>query len=112
LNLIGISKFLANAKKMTDTSWGTFVGKLIWKASKNEHNCQVVKAERYFPSSQLCNCCGHQKRDLKLSDWAWKCPACGTEHIRDHNAAVNLKAEAIRRATPEFTSVESHLLAA
>lgn len=108
LNLIGISKFLANAKNMTDTSWGMFVGKLVWKVSKNEHNCQVVKADRYFPSNQLCSHCGFQKRDLKLSDRKWVCPECGTEHVRDVNAAVNLKAEAIRRATPEFTSVESH----
>jgi putative transposase len=110
LNLIGISKFLANAKNMTDTSWATFVSKLQWKASKNEHNCQVMKVDRYFPSSQLCSHCGNQKRDLKLSDRVWKCPTCGTEHVRDHNAAVNLREEAIRIlvASQKFTFVESH----
>jgi putative transposase len=96
LNLIGISKFLANAKNMTDTSWAIFVTKLQWKASKNDHNCQVVKTDRYFPSSQLCSHCGHQNRDLKLSDRMWTCPECGTEHVRDVNAAVNLREEAIR----------------
>jgi putative transposase len=77
LNLIGISKFLANSKNMTDTSWGIFVGKLIRKASKNEHNCQVVKVDRYFPSSQICSCCEHRKTDLKLSDRIWKCRLVG-----------------------------------
>ncbi|MDR2490805.1 MAG: transposase [Spirochaetaceae bacterium] len=113
LNLIGISKFLANAKNMTDTSWGMFVSKLIWKASKNEHNCQVVKADRWFPSSQLCSHCGFQKRDLKLDDRAWKCPDCGTDHDRDINEAVNLRNEALRIlvASQEFTSVERQLAA-
>jgi putative transposase len=111
LNLIGISKFLANAKNMTDTSWATFVGKLQWKASLNGNNCRVVKVSRYFPSSQLCSHCGFQKRDLKVSERSWKCPECGTEHNRDRNAAVNLKQEALKIlvAIQELKSVENHL---
>jgi putative transposase len=96
LNLKGISKFLYTAKNMTDTSWGDFTTKLIWKSSKNENNSQVVKVNRYFPSSQLCSKCGYQKKDLKLSDRKWVCPVCGTEHIRDVNAAVNIKNESLK----------------
>jgi putative transposase len=96
LNLQGMMKFSRNAKNYTDTSWGTFTNKLIWKASKNENNCQVVKVGRYFPSSQLCHCCGFQKKDLRLSDRKWTCPKCGKEHSRDINAAVNIKIESKR----------------
>lgn len=89
LNLIGISKFLSNAKNMNDTSWGTFVNRLEMKGQ--DYNCSVIKADRYFPSSQLCSNCGYQYHELKLSERKWTCPKCGTTHIRDVNAAINLK---------------------
>jgi putative transposase len=109
LNLIKISKFLPNAKNMVDTSWGTFVSKLKWKASKNENNCQIIKSDRFFASSQICSCCGYQNKKLKLSDRVWTCPSCGEEHIRDFNAAKNLKNNAIKilREAEEFKSVEN-----
>ena len=89
LNLIGISKFLRNAKNMNDTSWGTFVSRLEQKGQ--DYNCEVIKADRYFPSSQLCSKCGFQYKNLKLSEREWTCECCGTHHIRDVNAAINLK---------------------
>jgi putative transposase len=111
LNLQGMMKFSRNAKNYTDTSWATFVNKLIWKASKNENNCQIVKVDRYFPSSQLCSHCGFQKKDLKLSDQKWACPNCGTEHNRDLNAAVNIKTEGKRIlvANQKSTSAENYM---
>ena len=89
LNLKGISKFLRNAKNMNDTSWGTFVSRL--QAKGKDYACNVIKADRYFPSSQLCSKCGFQYKGLKLSEREWTCPNCGTHHIRDVNAAINLK---------------------
>ena len=89
LNLIGISKFLSNAKNMTDTSWSTFVTKLENKGK--DYNCNIIKADRFFPSSQLCSNCGYQYHELKLSERKWNCPSCGQVHIRDVNAAINLK---------------------
>lgn len=107
--MIGISKFLTNAKNVVDTSWGTFVSKLEWKASKNENNCQVVKSDRFFASSQICSCCGFKNKKLKLSDRVWDCPSCETHHLRDFNASKNLKFNAIKilREAEEFKSVES-----
>ncbi len=39
--------------------------------------------DRYFPSSQICHCCGH--RDSKKSEdiRIWSCPACNSELDRD-----------------------------
>ena len=97
LNLKGMMKFSRNAKNYGDASWGTFVNKLLWKASKNEHNCQVVKADRFFASSQICHCCGVKNPLTKnLAVRSWICPNCGAEHIRDVNAAINLKENAIK----------------
>lgn len=89
LNLKGISAFLHNAKNMNDTSWGMFVERLIAKGQ--DYNCSVIKADRYFPSSQLCSNCGYQYHELTLNMRKWTCPSCHKEHIRDINAAINLK---------------------
>lgn len=89
LNLKGISAFLRNAKNMNDSSWGMFVSRLQTKCL--DYNCNVIKVDRYFPSSKLCSCCGWKYEGLKLSERNWICPNCGTNHIRDVNAAINLK---------------------
>lgn len=89
LNLKGISAFLRNAKNMNDTSWGMFVSRL--QAKGKDYACNVIKACRYFPSSKLCSCCGWKYENLTLDIRKWTCPKCGTSHIRDVNAAINLK---------------------
>jgi len=114
LNLQGIAKFLRNAKNVNDCGYGNFVNRLIQKGE--ELGTSVIKVDRYFPSSQLCHCCGHQNHNLKLSDREWTCPSCGEHHIRDYNASINLKNEAlnIRMRRAEFKPMESeegiHLL--
>lgn len=111
LNLKGMMRFSRNAKNYGDASWGTFVNKLLWKSSLNENNCQVIKADRFFASSQICHCCGVKNPITKdLSVRKWTCPNCGAEHVRDVNAAINLKENAIRKVgqgVSELKSVES-----
>ena len=57
-----------------------------------------IKVDKFFPSSQLCHCCGFKNSKLKdLSIRRWDCPACGTKNIdRDINAAQNIKYEGLR----------------
>ena len=110
LNLKGMMKFSRNAKNYGDASWGNFTNKLLLKASLNENNCQIVKADRFFASSQICHCCGFKNPITKnLNIRSWTCPECGAEHIRDVNAAINLKMNAIKtvgQGVSEFRSVE------
>jgi putative transposase len=111
LNLIGISKFLKNAKNVADVSWAAFISKLEWKAQKNENNCQIIKVSRWYPSSKTCNKCGYIHSELKLSDRLWTCPSCGVEIERDFNAACNIRQEALKivgQELPEYTSMESN----
>ena len=103
LNLQGMMKFSHNAKNYVDTSWYTFTQKLLWKAQFN--NCIVVKSDRFYPSSKTCNRCGYINQDLTLKDRKWICPNCGTEIIRDQNAAQNLRDNAISLLTEEISSV-------
>ena len=106
LNLQGIAKFLRNAKNINDCGYANFVTRLQQKGE--ELGTSVIKVDRYFPSSQLCHCCGYQNHNLKLSDREWTCSNCGEHHIRDYNASINLKNEAlnIRMRRAEFRSVE------
>ena len=103
LNLQGMMKFSHNAKNYVDTSWYAFAQKLLWKAQFN--NCIVVKADRFYPSSKTCNHCGRVNQNLTLKDRKWICPNCGTEIIRDQNAAQNLRDNAIKLITEEIDSV-------
>lgn len=89
LDLVSIAKFLPNAKNLVDTSWATFVAKLEQKGK--DYNCEIVKADRFFPSSQICSKCGFQNKALKLSQRVWTCPNCQAKLDRDLNAAINLK---------------------
>ena len=95
LSIQGMMKGSRNAKNYQDISWSTFVSKLEQKSQFK--NCQIVKVDKFFASSQLCNCCGFKNPDVqKFHLENWKCPQCGTEHQRDENAALNIRAEAIR----------------
>ena len=93
LDLKGIAKFLRNAKNINDTGWNSFVSKLERKATR--FNSIVIKADRWFASSKTCSNCGYINHNLKLSDRKWICPECGANHVRDINAAVNLKKNAL-----------------
>ena len=55
------------------------------------YGCEIITADRFFPSSKLCSCCGEKNKELKLSDRFWACKSCGAEHDRDLNAAINLE---------------------
>lgn len=96
LNIKGMMRFSHNAKKYNDISWNKFVKMLEWKSKF--HNCSVVKSDKWFASSQLCSRCGFKNEAVKnLNIRKWVCPSCGVEHNRDHNAAINLRNDAISK---------------
>ena len=95
LSLKGMMRFSHNAKNYNDVSWNKFVEMLEWKSKF--HNCSVVKSDKWFASSQLCNCCGFKNEAVKnLNIRKWVCPSCGIKHNRDQNAAINLKNNALK----------------
>lgn len=55
-----------------------------------EKGIELVVADKYYPSSKTCSCCGNIKKTLKLSDRIYICDKCGFTIDRDLNAAINL----------------------
>lgn len=96
LNLNAISQTLWLGKSTLDNGYGMFLYMLEYKlAERGKH---FVKVDRCFPSSQLCSCCGYKNpavKDLKVREWV--CPECGVVHDRDHNAAVNILNEGLKK---------------
>ena len=64
----------------------------------NDKGIQLIVADRFYPSSKLCSCCGNIKKDLKLSDRVYRCE-CGNRIDRDFQASINLKAYGERFAS-------------
>jgi len=81
-------------KRVGDVSWSEFRRMLTYKCEWYGKTLSVI--DRYFPSSQICHCCGH--RDSKKSEdiRIWSCPACNSELDRDVNAAINILNEGLR----------------
>ena len=68
---------------------------------------QLIKIDKWYPSSQLCRVCGYNNAETKnLSVREWDCSKCGSHHNRDKNAAINIREEA-KRSLEEVTSKDT-----
>lgn len=102
LNVKNMMKNHKLAKSISDASWGTFITYLQYKCDREDK--QLIKINRWFPSSQTCSKCGHVNKSTKnLSVRMWKCPNCGASHDRDVNAAINILNEGIKMNTSAGT---------
>lgn len=88
LNVAGMLKSGPLGRHIADVGWGTF--RALLEAKAKLRGVQVVRVGRFEPTSKRCSSCGHVLPGLPLSLRAWVCPACGTRHDRDANAAKNL----------------------
>ena len=82
------------AKAISDCGWSSFVGMLNYKCERSGKI--LVLVDRFFPSSKTCSNCYHRVSSLPLDVRQWTCSSCGTNHDRDANAALNIKAEGLR----------------
>ena len=90
LNVAGMLADRRLALGAADAAMATLRRLLAYKASW--YGTDLIVADRWYPSSKSCSApnCGHVHSALRRGEANWTCPACGTTHDRDHNAAVNL----------------------
>jgi len=94
LNTKGMLRNHKLAKSISDVSWSSFVTKLQYKA--DWYGREIIKVDKWFPSSQLCSEYGHKdgKKSLEIREWI--CPICHAHHDRDINASINILTEGLR----------------
>jgi len=90
LNLGGMKKLWG--RKVSDLGFAQFM--LILQHVAHMRCKQVVKIGRWEPTSQTCSGCGH-RQPMALRERVFVCTECGLEMGRDHNAARNIRREAI-----------------
>lgn len=93
LNMKGMSQALNFGKSISDNGWGMFTQMLEYKLA--EQGKQLVKIDKWFPSSKTCSNCGAVKDELPLSERTYRC-YCGFVCDRDINAAINIRNEGTR----------------
>ena len=77
------------AKALNENPISEIIRVLKYKANFN--NKKLIQIDRYYASSQICNMCNYQNKEVKdLSIRKWECPICHTNHDRDYNASVNI----------------------
>ena len=90
LETLGVADMLKDkrgAGALSDAAVRSFQDKVIYRCKAK--GIEVVKVDRWFPSTQLCSGCG-ERRKMSLDERVYKC-ACGLQLGRDFNAALNLK---------------------
>ena len=109
LNVKGMIKNHKLSKHIADASWGNFVTLLQYKC--DWYGKELVKVNRFYPSSKTCGDCGWINQDLKLSDREWTCKSCGVIHDRDVNASKNILKEGLKNisaGTVDYTDGDSN----
>ena len=88
LNVVGMMKNKHLSKAIQKQGFYEFKAMIKYKSDK--YGIDFVEADRWYPSSKTCSCCGHIKPKLSLSERTYKCEVCGVEIDRDKNASINL----------------------
>ena len=96
LNVSGMMKNRHLSKAVQNQGFFEFRKQLEYKS--NDKGVQLIIADRFYPSSKLCSCCGKIKKDLNLSDRIYRCE-CGNVIDRDFQASLNLEAYGERFAS-------------
>ena len=107
LNMKSMSnKGFGNGKATLDNGYGMFLSMLEYKLSDrnkyfvkvdlSDRNKYFVKVDKWFPSSQICHCCGILHPEMKNLAIRKMICNCGIVINRDQNAAINILNEGLR----------------
>ena len=88
LNIKGMMKNRHLSKAISRQGFYEFIRQIKYKCG---FNCiKFIQADRFFPSSKKCSCCGGINPTLKLKDRTYHCPHCNFIVDRDKTASINL----------------------
>src|SRR6266536_3557893 len=95
LHVKGLLQNRCLSRSFSDAALGTLLDRLESKVPRS--GGLLLRVGRFYPSSQLCHCCGARRQDLTLADRVYFCPdlACGYVGDRDENASWNILQEAL-----------------
>ena len=93
LNTKGMLRNRKLSKAVADASFGEIKRQLEYKSKW--YGKELVKIDRWFPSSKTRANCGWINQSLKLSDRVFKCTQCAYQADRDWNASVNILRQGI-----------------
>lgn len=89
LNVRGMVKNRRLARSVSDAAFGEtrrlFEYKCRWSGS------ELVVADRFYPSTKRCSCCGVVREEMGLGERVFVCESCGFAAGRDLNASFNLR---------------------
>ena len=88
LNIKGMMKNRHLSKAISRQGFYEFIRQIEYKCEFN--GIEFIQADRFFPSSKKCSCCGEIHHKLKLKDRTYICPNCNFKIDRDKNASINL----------------------
>ena len=69
-------------------------------------HCMLLFVSKWFPSTKTCLSCGYIHKEIALKDRTYICPLCGHVMDRDHQAAVNLREEALRIISKNIAQIK------
>ena len=105
LNVSGMVKNHHLAQAILDVGFSEFRRQMVYKGQW--YGCQVMLADRFYPSSKRCSQCGHIQATLDLSERVYICDHCGWKIDRDLNAAINLEQLATGSSPESYAYGES-----
>ena len=88
LNIRGLLKNKHLARYIQENCWYEFKRQIAYKSE--EYGIKLIEADRFYPSSKTCSCCGNVKKELPLKVRTYRCEECGLVIDRDYNASLNL----------------------
>lgn len=89
LNVKGMLQNPKLARVIQEQNISEFKRIMAYKCER--YGIDLYLADRWYPSSKTCSCCGWYNKDMKLTDRIFVCEECGIKIDRDFNAAVNLE---------------------
>ena len=108
LNVSGMIKAGIQSKALSDAGMSGLLAQIRYKGEW--YGTRIVEVDQWYPSSKTCSACGVVNRDLGR-ERRWDCPACGTHHDRNQNAARNLQKLALLAVGEEVMLLDGGALA-